>query len=267
MMKIVPVMFCLLIFAVSFPAQTDVVPIVEMSSGGGLLGGVRDGKWIKPEDFAAGLKPEIELVLVGPKGVEEGGVTLAKRGEEWGACPDLVHFDLELKMDEGVALGSGAKWNPVPRVPKEINLPSGVYTKHFADFLKSKGLPAKTPGKLTQAFQVDLDADGTQEVVISATFYKKGPEELASRGDYSVVLVRKIVNGKAQNILLTGEIITKPVSDGTTNEYRISSIADLNGDGRMEIVTSARYYEGNWQGVYELKGDKFEKVLEIECIV
>jgi hypothetical protein len=89
--------------------------------------------------------------------------------------------------------------------------------------------------------------------------------ELAGRGDYSFVLVRKITGGKPKNILLTGEIITKITNDSTTNQYQISSIADLNGDGKMEIVVNGNYYEGDWSQIFELKGNQFSKVLEFEC--
>jgi len=79
------------------------------------------------------------------------------------------------------------------------------------------------------------------------------------------VLLRKIVGKTAQNILITGEFITKKVEFGAPNEHRLSAIADLNGDGKMEIVIYGEYYEGHWSEMYELNGNKPTKVLEIGC--
>jgi hypothetical protein len=39
----------------------------------------------------------------------------------------------------------------------------------------------------------------------------------------------------------------------------------LNGDGKMEIVTFGRYYEGDGTMVYEMRNNKAVKVLEAAC--
>jgi len=243
--------------------QKTVVPIVDLVNKG-LLGGVQNGRWLKAEAVAPKMKAETEFTLVGWKGVEEGGVTQGKKSETEGACPDFQRFKFELEMQSGVALGSNAGWNPMPRPLKEIGLTDKTYSGVVADFLKTKGI-TKTTIKIAQSFRVDLDADGREEVVLSATFYKKKDGDSSQRGDYSFVLVRKIVNGKAQNLLLVGDIITKITGDEPPNEYQISAIADLNGDGRMEIVVASSYYEGDSAGVYEIKANKFVKVLENDC--
>jgi hypothetical protein len=243
------------------PVSSAQVPIVKDKM---LLGGAQNGKWLTAQQILPQLKNETEFILVGLKGVEEGGVTLGKRGEESGACPENAVIDLELEIESGIALGSNAAWNPVPRLPKNIALTNPTYQKIVVDFLKIRGI-AKTRIKLTQAFRVDLDGDGIEEVLIAANYYRRGMGEQQSTGDYSFVLLRKIVGGKPQNILIDGEFFAGAGEYDPPNLREISPIADLNGDGRMEIVLDVSYYEGRWTNVYELRQNKLAKVLEIEC--
>lgn len=248
----------------TIPDAAKIIPIVEMSVGG-IIGGVQDGKWIKDKQTAATLKGQDEYVLVGLKGVEEGGVTLGSKPSAEVPCEQFYQVDLEMKMDSGVAVGSNAKWNFTPRVPQAISLTDAAYKKIVGDVVRSKGI-AKPNVKIKQAYRVDLDGDGTEEVILSASHFKTGAvSPSAAVGDYSFVMLRKVVNGKAQNIMLAGEFIKKAIKFGAPNEYGLSSIADLNGDGKMEIVMKSRYYEGASSVVYEINGVKATEVLSTGC--
>lgn len=245
--------------------QSTIVPVVELSHRG-LLGGVQNGKWIAPTKVAPTMSAETEFVLVGWRGVEEGAVTLAKKGEKEDVCPDFTRFEFELKQDTGVAIGSIAKWNLVPRIPTSINASNSTYKTVVANFLRKKGI-ARPVVSIKEAFRVDLEGDGVEEVVLSATYYKKGLSSDAAVGDYSFVLVRKAVGKVVTDHLLEGDFIVKNVDFGAPNEYHISAIADLNGDGIMEIVLNGSYYEGDFAGAFELKNGKPVKIkeFEIEC--
>ncbi|MDQ3799514.1 MAG: hypothetical protein M3384_08695, partial [Acidobacteriota bacterium] len=89
----------------------------------------------------------------------------------------------------------------------------------------------------------------------------------AQRGSYSFVLLRKIVSGKVRNIIVTGDFVTKNINFGVPGKFEISSIADLNGDGKLEIIIYGAYYEGNWIEAYEMKGDKPAgiEILNVSC--
>ena len=235
------------LISVAISAQTAMVPVVELKFRG-LMGGVQNGKWVAPKRVAARLKAETEFVLIGSKGVEEGGVTFGKKGEQEDVCQDFTRFEFELEQDRGVAIGTGAKWNPVPRIPKPIDLNNATYKTVIANFLKKKGI-AKTTVKLTEAYRVDLEGDGSEEVILAATYYKKGLSSDAAVGDYSVVLVRKAVGKVVTDHMLTGDFILKKVDFGAPSEHHVSAIADLNGDGRMEVVLYGFYYEGDFANV------------------
>src|SRR5829696_8604162 len=135
--------------------QQTVVPIVELKFRG-LLGGVQNGRWITPTKVAPAMKSDTEFLLVGWNGIEEGGVTLGKKGEVEDVCQDFTRMEFELKQEQGVAIGSSAKWNPTPRVPKAIDLNNATYRTVVKTFLARKGF-ARPVVKITEAYRVDLE--------------------------------------------------------------------------------------------------------------
>ncbi len=253
-----------LVLAVSIQvfSQGPIIPIAELKFRG-LMGGVQNGKWIAPTKMRSGIKPETEFVLVGWNGVEEGGVTLGTKTEQEDICQDFTRFKFDLEQDHGVAIGSTLKWNPVPRIPKPIALNNAAYKTVVTNFLRKKGI-ARPVARIKEAYRVDLEGDGVEEVILSATYYKNGLSSSAAVGDYSFVIVRKSVGKAVTDHLLEGDFILKKVTFGAPTENHISAIADLNGDGKMEIVLYGFYYEGDFAGAFEMKNGKPVKIKEFE---
>ena len=260
--KYVIIFILALVLAPNVMGQSAVVPIVELKFRG-LLGGVQNGRWIAPTKVAPRLGAETEFVLVGWNGVEEGGVTLGKKGEVEDVCQDFTRMELELKQDHGVAIGSTARWKPMPRPLKPIDPNNATYKTAVTRFLARKGF-ARAVVKITEAYRVDLEGDGVEEVVLAATHYKKGLSSSASPGDYSFVIVRKAAGKVVTDHLLEGEFVRKRVDFGAPSEHHISAIADLNGDGKMEIVLYGFYYEGDFASAFEMKNGRPVKIKEFE---
>ena len=215
--------------AVYASGQSTLVPIVEMNSGG-LMGGVLNGRWYAPDPAVKFMGTKIEFVLVGEKGIEEGGVSLGELQIPEERCEDFYPVEFESKMNSGVAIGTNAKWNFMPRKPKEISTQDATYKTIVANFLKAKGI-SKPTVEITRALRIDLDGDGREEVVISAMHYNEGLSPSAEKGDYSLVLLRKLTGKTVTTHLLAGDFYTKPVEFGAPSRYGISAVADLNGDG------------------------------------
>jgi hypothetical protein len=265
-MKIFLAALCLSVFCLSVPAQMKVVPILEMKVRG-VLGGVENGKFIDAKTTVAKLKGSENYTLYGIEGVNEGEIKIKKPEASMDVCEDFFGIEMEDEAVSGVALGDGYKWNPMPRVPKAIDLNSAAYKKIAADVLRTKKI-TKTTIKLTQAVRVDLEGDGKEEVLIAATFYDGGNVAPSAKvGNYSFVMIRRIVGKTVQNTVLDGDFITKNIDFGAPNEYQISAIADLNGDGKMEIIMHSAYYEGSSSWVYEMKAGKATEVkaLSVGC--
>lgn len=255
------------IFVSAMSGQNSVVPIVV---GEDLIGGAENGKWITAEKTDTQLKDKTEFKIINFNGVKQGVFvgTKADRGICENARITFAELEAEDNDEQKLYLGTFADWDPLPRIPTKIPLSNKSNQKIVADFLKTKRI-VKTKIKITQAFQISINGDGTKEVIIVANYYKRGMGELQSVGDYSFVLLRKVVNGKWQNILIDGEFFTSKLIQsgeyGPPNIREISPLADLNGDGKIEIILKSYYYEGNWKAVYELSKNKLTKVLEVEC--
>lgn len=243
-------------------AQSAIVPIVELKFRG-LMGGVQNGRWIAPTKVAPGMRAETEFVLVGWNGVEEGGVTMGKKGEQEDVCQDFTRFEFELEQDHGVAIGSAAKWNPMPRALKPIDKSNAFYRAVVRNFLRKKGI-ARPVVRIREAFRVDLEGDGTDEVILSATYYKGGLSSRAAPGDYSFVMLRKATGKRVTEHLLEGDFVLKRVDFGAPTENHVSAITDLNGDGIMEIVLYGFYYEGDFASAFEMKNARPVKIKEFD---
>lgn len=249
-----------MLFAVLANAQ--VVPIIEVQTRG-LLGGVENGRYLDAKTTFAKLSGEGKYSLFGIKG-KTGALTATIESPDV-PCEEFYFAKSELEGQKGIAIGAGLSWNPVPRAPRAINLKDKTYLAIVSAILRSKGL-TKSTAVIEQAVKIDLDGDGTDEVVLTASNYGGKIQPSAKAGDYSFVLVRKIVGGKARNIMVAEEYIKKNVEFGAPSRFEISAIADLNGDGKMEIVQYGEYYEGSGAGVYEIT-DKVVavKALETGC--
>jgi len=246
-------MLSLSALALTVSAQVKRIPIADMRVGG-LMGSAQGGKWLAPD--RAKLAEKTEFVLVSLKGVEEGGVSWGtKQPQSTDICQDLVSIDFDLESKTGIAIGSDAKWNFVPRIPQEIALDNATYKKVVGDWLKTKGI-LRPVIKITQAYRVDIEGDGTDEVIIVATNYKNGLTSSASVGDYSTMILRKTVGKTVKTYEIAGEYIKKKIEFGAPSQFELTAIADLNGDGKMEIVMYGAYYEGEGAGAYQMVGGK-----------
>ena len=255
----------IILFLLSFisyiAAQKTVVPIVDVKVGG-LLGGVRNGQYLDAKTTFAMLKGEQSYTLFGVTG-KTGKLTATIETPDV-PCEDFYYAKTGLENQKGIAVGAGLDWNLIPRTPKAIDLNDKTYLKIVADILRSKGLP-KAKAIIKQAVKIDLDGDGVDEVLISANSYGENISPRANVNAYSFVLLRKIVAGKAQNIMIAEEYIKKFVEFSAPSRFEISSIADFNNDGKMEIVLFSEYYEGSEAGVYEIKGGKAIEVKELSA--
>lgn len=135
-----------------------------------------------------------------------------------------------------------------PVVPRRVRAQSNaapVYVKLVKDWLAKNGLRGARP-RLTQTLRVDLDGAGRDEVLIAAASRPQiGHEPHALAGDYTLVWLRAVGrDGQARTFSLAREIYHKAMGFSAPTHAEILACADINGDGRMEIVLSIGYYEG-----------------------
>src|SRR6266516_1338974 len=245
-------------------------PIVEVHSGY-LFGATSNGNWMKAEEAAKTLPGETTYQVYGltePLGESKGG---KPKPSEEDVCSDVLTVSLAPKPEKGViALAAG--WNALPRKPRVMDTTQAVYVDAVRDFLKTKGIE-QPKVKIDNILRVDLDGDGEDEVLISATNYFQKDESVPMRspaGSYSMVLLRRVVAGKVETQLVEGEFhpkayVRKEDSFDAPNAYKVIATLDLDGDGKMEVVVGSNYYEGEEITIYHCDPKKAESLLSVSC--
>ena len=251
---------------------TDLHPIVEVESGF-LFGAISDGKWIKADKTSKLLTQKTTYRVYGltqALGEAKGGKPKAVED----VCTDTLSVSLSPKPEEGV-IALAAPWNALPRKPQVIDSTQKIYVDAVREFLETKEI--KQPEvKIDNILRVDLDGDGEEEVLISATNYFDEPDRVPMRSpasSYSMVLLRRVVAGKVETQLIVGEFHPKAYPKAAEEEgrfdapnaYKAIATLDLDGDGKMEVVIDSHYYEGGETTIYRCDPKKVEALLSVAC--
>jgi hypothetical protein len=248
---------------IAMAQQSNLHVLVEVKEGC-VIGGVQNGQWVAAEKIENSIKAPLKLELYTI--LDHKTQTFVSEDAE---CHLWWKPQADTQPNAGVAIDS-PNWNPMPRTPRPVSVNDPTYVNLIRNILLSAGLK-KPQVNITEGYKVDLDGDGQDEAVLVASNFKHGVSELTgvshetAAGDYALVLIRKIVRGKVQNIFLVKDIRRGANEGGLPRGYHISTIADLNGDGRMEIALYSAYHEGSSSDIFELNGTKFKAVLGCGC--
>ena len=248
--------------------QNAVIALGPWDSAQPELVGVLSGKkWLEQQDAAKMVKGGETFKLYSNAGMS--GSAKGSKPESLGVpCEETSSVKLKpSRKPKTFEIGVTGTWNARPRAVTVLPNDSAPYVKIASEFLANKGL--ENPNvQLKNVLKVDLDNDETDEVfLVGRQFQQSGMGDLfppvdLRAGDYAFLLMRKIVNGKVVTISLGDDVILKdnsPESDiqHLASLYDIAGILDLNGDGKLELVTYGAYYEGYNFEILEWTGKKF----------
>lgn len=231
-------------------------------TGFGALGWWDGSDWIMAE--AAGALPVVggedyQVAKVGLQAITTGGPQSL-------VCEPLDNIGVVLNNEEllgewpgpyGAAIS--APWDIQPHLFEEVP-DDGTYAAFAADLLSSRGLDVASP-EIKQLYRTDLEGDGVNEVLVVAEDVTDGL--LLQEGDYSIVFIRKVVEGEVETAIL-GDTVVLPGDDQFGASYSIGAVADLSGDGKMEIVTSSGFFEGLSVQVHEYVNDDLGPLVQLE---
>jgi hypothetical protein len=164
------------------------------------------------------------------------------------------------------AIGVVGDWPVQPRPAEQVGLQVDEYRQIGATFAAELGVDGAA-GAVEQVVRSDLDGDGMEEVLVA--FERYSGEPFGAPGDYSIVYLRvPRVGGPVEDVRLFGEAVAPDLPDDELPfllRARVLAVADLNGDGRMEIVLRTWYYEGAGVSVFELSGAAATEVMSNGC--
>jgi hypothetical protein len=121
-------------------------------------------------------------------------------------------------------------------------------------------------GTIEHVVVTDLDGDGDDEALAAFEFIQPtdGPGEA---GDFAAILLIDATTRAADTV--TRWWIDQDAEDGDFDyieRYRVLDVADLNGDGRMEVLVHAWHFEGASVDVYTYDGSELTRVLSSGCL-
>ena len=219
----------------------------------GALGWWDGSSWVRAEEAGS-------LPIAGGETYQIAGIGFEARttaGPETIVCGPLDNLGVELANQEllgawpgpyGVAIS--APWELQPHVFEAFD-DDGTYSGIASRLLSNRGLDVSSP-VIKQLFRADLEGDGTNEILVVAEDITLGFDPFA--GEYSIVFMQKVVQGEVQTAVVDETIIVDPEGAFAVG-FTIGSVADLSGDGKMEILLNAAYYEGLAVEVWEYASD------------
>ena len=145
-----------------------------------------------------------------------------------------------------------------PKVPRRVRIlpPSPPYEQACRRWLLAHGVKL-TKARVTRVLKMDLDGDGTDETIVEAS--NGSIAYRAPRGTYSLILLRSLKGGK---IVETPLDFHPARPGGVMLDTVTRGVADLDGDGRMEIVVADSGIDENGAALWGYRAGRATKLVE-----
>lgn len=263
------------------PATTTTLPAGPVDAIVPLLVGGADGGWLNLGEWqfdgwsdavdANGnpIAPTVgpgTAVTVSNLDAEAAG----QLGETTEACTDGrigPTVDVSVAAPDPPGFGYGAlalptpAWALKPRPVAVTNSAPASYTTLGQAAFAGTAVDASL-GAAQQLVVTDLDGDGDSEALMVYEYIKPGTVRGAA-GDLASVL---LVDATTRTSSTVERSFVAPADRIPSLErFRILDVADLNGDGRMEVAVHAWRFEGAVVQLYEYDGTKLTQVLSAGC--
>jgi hypothetical protein len=161
------------------------------------------------------------------------------------------------------AIAVTADWDVQPRPVEVLAAAAELGDVQMAELVPPGMGADPSLGAVSQRIRADLDGDGSQEELI--TFEHHTATDMgAASGDFAVIALRRQrPDGSSTLEPLLAEVIESPID---VIDPDVIAVADLNGDGVMEVVVAATHWEGLSVRVFDVRdGTPVQALLSGSC--
>jgi hypothetical protein len=222
-----------------------------------LLGGIQAGKWLTPEQAAFLITgtSEYDIYTSSPEMFQ----VLGSAPESTPVHPGQYTIGSDSTRNDFGMLGVAHGWPIRQCQAQELSPENETYQQVVLDWLKAAGVADPQLGTL-HMYRVDLEADGTDEIFISAT-HLDDSQHTTRRGDYSIVLMRKVAGNEAMTVPLVADIYRSQEAETSyPRTYLLSNFIDLDQDGILEVIVDYQQWEGAGAIVCIIHGQDITRV-------
>lgn len=250
-----------------------VVGPVDVLIGSSVIGGWFDGAWRTTPATPPSYDGVVFTHFTSPSTERFAGANTQPFCE---FIPDAPGWLLEMDAPFDAIGVSNLTWDPRSDNARSTDI-SPDRAASVTAVLANAGLDVAAPG-IDSATILDIDDDGTNEVILVAN--NGQPEFYGSRiGDYSTIVMRWVNESEnVEEVVLSLHATTgnepnaEPSPDAPegvigvgSTFYQVAGIADLNGDGDLEVVVEYFGWEFWGYQVIDVDGRNASVVLDISC--
>lgn len=242
--------------------QPRVRPVVHAPSGY-LLGGTVNGAWRDGKTVARLLRGGERYRVYGRHAAL--GTSTGRRpvAAEPDICPETYRVRFS-PARAGAQVALGGAGNALPRPVVRLDAAAPVYREAVRQLLVRRGIP-RPDVRVTGIVRADLEGDGRDEVIVSATRGDLRRGIRVDAGDYSLLFVRTLVDGAVRTVMLNDEYHPTASNEKIINAHTVAGVLDVDGDGAYEIVTYSRYYEGDWATLHRVRNGRKQELATAGC--
>lgn len=254
---------CLILAAGSVIAQHTAI-VIDVNNAY-IIGGIKDGMILSSDKAAAALQKDEKIMVYDMSGYLYNGIVTGAFDQE-PPCHDVWYASLSpVNLGKsGRTIGiSGGKY-AFPTKLQITSVQQKVYIDAVQALFDEKSFKTSEI-KIKQIIRTDLENDGVDEVIIEAERFTALSPMAVNIGDYSLIYMRKVINGKVENMVIESSLFDKTDEYFGYSQGDVVGILDVDGDGVCEVIVYSSYYEGESIIVYKYKNGKFVELMSAGC--